>query len=55
MPTVVLFETATPPALKAAAAEVARLVPGATLREIPKQNHGVKPAALRPVLEEVLR
>jgi len=53
VPTVVLVGTSTPASLKAAAAEVARLVPHATLRELPKQNHGVKPAALRPVLAEI--
>jgi pimeloyl-ACP methyl ester carboxylesterase len=55
VPTVVLVGTSTPASLKAAAAEVARLVPGAKLRELPKQNHGVKPAALRPVLAETFR
>ena len=55
VPTVVLVGTYTPASLKAAAAEVQRLVPHATLREIPKQNHSVKPAALRPVLAEVFR
>ena len=28
-------------------------VPDATERVIPKQNHGIKPAALRPVLVEI--
>ncbi|HUR69188.1 MAG TPA: alpha/beta hydrolase [Candidatus Thermoplasmatota archaeon] len=55
VPTVVLVGTATAASLKAAAPEVARLVPGATLRELPKQNHGVKPAALRAALVEVFR
>lgn len=55
VPTIVLVGTSTPASLKAAAAEVARLVPNATLRELPKQNHGVKPAALRPVLVDVFR
>lgn len=52
-PTVVLAGGSTPASLKAAAEEVARIVPGATLRMIPKQNHGIKPAALRPVLVEL--
>jgi pimeloyl-ACP methyl ester carboxylesterase len=55
VPTVVLVGTSTPASLKAAAAEVARLVPDARLVELAKQNHGVKPAALRPVLVEVFR
>ena len=55
VPTVVLVGTSTPASLKAAAAEVARLVPGARKIELPKQNHGVKPAALRPVLVEAFR
>ena len=55
VPTVVLVGTSTPAALKAAAEEVARLVPGARKVELPRQNHGVKPAALRPVLVDVLR
>lgn len=54
-PTVVLFGTSTPASLKAGAKEVARLVPGARLVELPKQNHGVKPAALRPALVEAFR
>ena len=54
-PTVVLVGTSTPASLKAAAEEVARLVPNARKVEIPKQNHGVKPAALRPVLVELFR
>lgn len=55
VPTVVLVGTSTPASLKAAAAEVARLVPNARTRELPKQGHGVKPAALRPVLAELFR
>jgi pimeloyl-ACP methyl ester carboxylesterase len=55
VPTVVLFGSSTPAKLKAGAAEVARLVPGAKLKELPKQNHGVKPAALRPALVEIFR
>jgi pimeloyl-ACP methyl ester carboxylesterase len=52
-PTVVLAGGATPASLRAAAEEVSKTVPGATLRIVPKQNHGIKPAALRPVLVEL--
>jgi len=52
VPTVVLVGGSTAPRLRAAADAVAKVVPGATERVIPKQNHGVKPAALRPVLVE---
>lgn len=55
VPTVVLVGTSTPASLKAAAAEVARLVPNARTIELPKQNHGVKPTALRPALVEAFR
>jgi len=54
-PTVVLAGGATPAPLRAAAEEVARTVPGASLRVIPKQHHGIKPAALRPVLVELFQ
>lgn len=54
-PTLVLVGTSTPASLKAAAAEVARLVPNARKVELAKQNHGVKPEALRPVLVETFR
>lgn len=50
--TLVLYGSSTAASLKAAAHEVARLVPNARLREIPRQPHGIKPAALRPVLVE---
>lgn len=55
VPTVVLVGDKTPASLQAAADEVARVVPDATKRVLPKQNHGVKPAALRPVLAEIFR
>jgi len=45
----------TTPTLRNAADATARTVPGATERVIPKQNHGVKPAALRPALVESFR
>ena len=52
-PTVVLAGGASPASLQDAADEVSKTVPNATLRMIPKQNHGIKPAALRPVLVEI--
>ena len=55
VPTLVLVGTSTPASLKAAADEVARLVPHARKVVLAKQHHGVKPAALRPVLVEHLR
>src|SRR5437870_3641601 len=55
VPTVVLVGGSTTPTLRAAADATARTVPGATERVIPKQNHGVKPAALRPALVEGFR
>lgn len=54
VPTVVLVGGSTAPSLRAAAEAVARVVPGATKRVIPKQNHGIKPRALREVLEELV-
>jgi pimeloyl-ACP methyl ester carboxylesterase len=55
VPTVVLVGGSTTPTLRTAADATARTIPGATERVIPKQNHGVKPAALRPVLVESFR
>src|SRR5256712_10032816 len=55
IPTVVLVGGSTTPTLRSGADATARTVPGATERVIPKQNHGVKPAALRPVLVESFR
>ena len=52
VPTVVLVGGSTTPTLRSGADATARTVPGATERVIPNQNHGVKPAALRPVLVE---
>ncbi|HLE97355.1 MAG TPA: alpha/beta fold hydrolase [Candidatus Thermoplasmatota archaeon] len=52
-PTFALAGGRTTPTLKAAVAAVARTVPGAVHREVPKQNHGVKPAAIAPVLAEL--
>jgi pimeloyl-ACP methyl ester carboxylesterase len=53
-PTVVLVGGSTTPTLRKAADETARAL-GATARVLPKQNHGVKPMALRPVLEDLFR
>src|SRR5207237_10697381 len=55
VPTVVLVGGSTTPTLRAAADATARTVTAATERVIPKQNHAVKPAALRPVLAERFR
>ncbi len=51
-PTVVLVGGSTPSRLRAAADAVAKVVPGATEQVVPKQNHGIKPQALRPALVE---
>lgn len=53
VPTVVLVGGSTTRALRAAADATAQTVPGATERVVPKQNHGIKPAALHPVLGEI--
>lgn len=53
VPLVAMAGGKTTPTLMRAAETVARTVPGASHRVIPKQNHGVKPAALRPVLVEI--
>src|SRR5438105_4502145 len=53
VPTVVLVGGSTTPALRRAADRTAAAIPGATERVIPKQNHGIKPAALHPVLVEL--
>lgn len=55
VPVVALAGGKTTPTLRKAAEAVARTIPGCEHRVIPKQNHGVKPAALRPVLAEMLR
>lgn len=54
-PVVVMAGSKTTPTLLAAAEAAAKAIPGAGHRVIPKQNHGVKPAALHPVLVEVLK
>ena len=53
VPTVVLVGGSTTPALRSAADATARTISGATERVVPKQNHGIKPEALRPVLVEM--
>lgn len=50
VPTVVLVGGSTTPTLRMAADATARTIPGATERVLPKQNHAVKPTAIRPVL-----
>ena len=53
VPTVVLVGGSTTPMLRRAADATASAVSGATERVVPKQNHGIKPAALHPVLVDV--
>jgi pimeloyl-ACP methyl ester carboxylesterase len=53
LPTLVIDGGATP-SISRAAAEVARLVPGARRRTLPGQPHNVDPAAIAPVLVEFL-
>ena len=50
--TVVMSGEKSPPALRTGAEATARAVPGAQLRVLAKQNHGVKAAALAPALRE---
>ena len=51
-PTIVMAGSKTTPTLLKAAEAAAAVIPGAKHRILPKQNHGVKPAALRPALIE---
>lgn len=51
-PTLAVFGEKTPPSLKDATRFVAKNVPGAELRSLPKQSHNLKPAAIRPLLSE---
>lgn len=53
VPVVLLAGGKTTPTLLRAAEAAARAIPNAQHRIIPKQNHGVKPAAARPVLAEL--
>jgi hypothetical protein len=54
VPTFVLVGGSTPPRLRASADAVVRAVPGAIERVVPKQNHGIKPQALRQTLTELV-
>jgi pimeloyl-ACP methyl ester carboxylesterase len=51
-PTWLVAGAKTTPSLKLAAAAAAKAVPGAQHRLLPKSNHGVKPAAIAPLLRE---
>jgi pimeloyl-ACP methyl ester carboxylesterase len=53
LPTTVLVGGSTAARLRAAADAVAKVVPNATEKVIPKQNHGINPEALRAALVEV--
>ena len=55
VPTIVLAGGKTTATLKTAAEAVARTVQGAEHRIVPGENHGIRPTALRPVLEDVFR
>jgi pimeloyl-ACP methyl ester carboxylesterase len=50
VPTVVMSGGKSPLSLKTGAEATARAIPGAELRVLPKQSHGVKAAALAPAL-----
>jgi pimeloyl-ACP methyl ester carboxylesterase len=52
VPTWLVAGAKTTPSLKLAAAAAAKAVPGAQHRVLPKSNHGVKPAAIAPLLAE---
>jgi pimeloyl-ACP methyl ester carboxylesterase len=52
VPTWLVAGEKTTPSLKMAAAAAAKAVPGAQHRLLPKSNHGVKPAAIAPLLRE---
>lgn len=53
VPTIVMAGAKTTPTLLKGAEAAARAIPGAKHRVLPKQNHGVKPAAIAPVLAEI--
>lgn len=55
VPTIVGTGAKSPKALQDGAKAVADTIPNARLRVVPKQSHGVKPAAIAPVLREFLR
>lgn len=51
-PTLVAYGSKTYPALKHASKALAEVLPNATLRELPGQNHNIAPSAIVPVLAE---
>ncbi len=51
-PTLVAYGSKTYPVLKHASKALAEVVPNATLRELPGQNHNIAPGAIVPVLAE---
>jgi len=53
-PTLVAYGSKTYPVLKHASLALAEVLPDATLRELPGQNHNVAPSAIVPVLAEFL-
>jgi pimeloyl-ACP methyl ester carboxylesterase len=55
VPTVLAAGEKTTPSLKAAALAASKAVPGAQHRIVAKSTHGVKPAAIAPVLVESFR
>jgi len=54
-PTALLYGTKTPASLQQATKDVAAVVPDCKLRVVEGQNHGIKPKALLPVLQDELR
>jgi pimeloyl-ACP methyl ester carboxylesterase len=52
MPTLVISGDKSMPVLRAAAQELAKVIPGAQLRTLPGQTHNVEAVALAPVLKE---
>lgn len=53
-PTLVTYGAKTASNLKHASQSLAEVLPNATLRELPGQNHNISPAAMVPVLAEVV-
>jgi pimeloyl-ACP methyl ester carboxylesterase len=51
-PTVVAYGAKTTPGLKHASRALAEVLPNATLRELPGQNHNVSPTAIAPLVAE---
>jgi pimeloyl-ACP methyl ester carboxylesterase len=52
VPTLAVFGDKTPQALKDGTRFVAKTIPGAEIRSLPKQSHNVNPDSLVPVLQE---